>query len=555
HYLILAAGESYGPFLYNSALQHVIGPFDVDLGAIEIEVVDANDPECFIKSMATPPDCAVLSDCEISQLEVEKGDCVSDSTYLITVDFEYDNAPNDLFDLTVNGALVGTFALADLPVTTEIVASDNGEDHIEVCINDTPDCCADKWIDAPSCLNGECHIDNLIAEPWPCVNDSFLVDLSFDVSHPASDSFDVFGNGIHYGTFAYADQWITLGPLPADDSTAYEFVVQDAANPDCKEDIELGPIGCTDTLPCNLENVEVEIVACPSDSGMTLSVHFDAGPLDDQDFVLFLDSTYVGNFPLDSLPIAIPAIPWPVNDTTIHFELCLDTLGMCCVTGTLAFEWCDDPVWPGDANANHASDAYDLLHVGLAWGATGQPRPLAATAWQPWAAPDWNALFADGTNYKHADCNGDGIIDAADTSAIAQNYGLTHDMVLPLPGVEATLDDPSLWVELPNDLTNGQPFSAPIMLGDDTHPLDSIYGLAFMLFFDPEVVDPNSVDVVVDNSTWLGTPGTDLVSIDRRLAQNGVIHVAITRTDQQNVAGFGQAANFIGFIDDIWSKQ
>ncbi len=554
-YLILAGGETYGPFLYMPAPSHVIGPFSVNDAPIPIKIVDQNDANCYIEAVVPPPNCNALDECELSDLEIEEGACTSDSTYLITIDFQADDAPNDFFDLSVNGAYTGTYALTALPLTIEIAASDNGEDHIEVCINDTPDCCEDEWIDAPSCPAAECHIDNLVVEPWPCNNDSFFVDLSFEVSQPASDSFEVYGNGHHYGTFSYDHEWITLGPFPADGTTYYEFAVQDAFDEDCREDVELGPVSCTDTLPCNLDNVEVEIVACPSDSGMALSIHFDIDSLDDQDFELFLDSTFVGSFPIDSLPIAVPAISWPVNDTTIHFELCIDSLNACCVAGIIDFEWCDDPVWPGDANANNASDVYDLLHLGLGWGASGQPRPVSATAWQPWAGPDWPLAFADGTNYKHADCNGDGIIDAADTSAIAQNYGLTHDMVLPLPGVEATLDDPSIWVELPPELANGEPFTAPIMVGDATHPIDSIYGLAFMLFFDPEVVDPNSVDVVVDNTSWLGTPGADLVSINRTFAQNGLLHVAITRTDQQNVSGFGQAANFIGFIDDIWSKQ
>ncbi len=508
------------------------------------------------------PQTAKRISCELSELEIEAEECASDSTYLMVLKFQYEDATTTSFKLFVNDEQEGSYLLADLPLTVEIPASGQEEDLIAVCLDGAPDCCEEKWISPPSCLKTECPLEYIDVVAGSCFNDSFLVHFYFnfdDAPFLPSDSFAIEGNGVVYGTFAYTDYldgMLVLGPLPADTSFEYEFEIQDLADPDCSEDFDItAPAGCIDTLPCTLTDVRIELAACPSDSGMVLYVEVEADALGEEEFSLLLDSTWIGSFPLDSLPITIPDISWPTSDTLIEFLVCLDSLPNCCIEGTLEFEWCDDPVWPGDANDNHASDLYDLLHVGLGWGATGAPRLLPGTSWQPWAAPDWSQTFADGTNFKHADCNGDGLIDAADTLAISQNYGLTHDVVIPLSGIEPSLQDPAIWAELPNDLTNGEPFVAPIMIGQADNPVDSIYGIAFLLFFDPEVVDPLSADVIVDNTTWLGTPGTDLVSIDRSFAQDGILHVAITRTDQQNVAGFGQAANFIGFIDDIWSKQ
>lgn len=501
--------------------------------------------------------------CGLSELELEAEECPSDSTYQLVLKFQYDDVPATSFKVFVNGEQAGTYPLSDLPLVLEVPVSSYEEDLIGVCLGDMPDCCEEEWVSPPSCVKAECPLDYVDVVPGPCTNDSFLVHFYFGFDDEAllpSDSFTISDDyGVVYGTFAYADYidgTLTLGPLPAGTPVGYEFEIRDLVDSECEEDFHIAaPMGCIDTIPCTLSNVEVELVACPSDLGMTLHVEVEADAFGEEEFSLLLDSTWIGSFPLDSLPIAIPDIPWPANDTLIHFSVCLDAAPDCCIEGKLEIEWCDDPVWPGDANNNNASDLYDLLHLGLSWGATGAPRALPGTVWQPWAAPNWSQTFADGTNYKHADCNGDGLIDIADTIAISKNYGLTHDVVIPLTGIEPSLQDPAIWAELPDGLSNGMPFNAPIMIGQPDNPVDSIYGIAFLLFFDPEVVDPLSADVVVDSNTWLGTPGVDLVSIDRSFAQEGILHVAITRTDQQNVTGFGQAANFIGFIDDIWSKQ
>ena len=37
-----------------------------------------------------------------------------------------------------------------------------------------------------------------------------------------------------------------------------------------------------------------------------------------------------------------------------------------------------------------------------------------STAWTAQAATDWGQTFASSVDYKHADCNGDGIVDAND---------------------------------------------------------------------------------------------------------------------------------------------
>ncbi|GEM_PF-6746655 len=499
------------------------------------------------------------SECELSDLVVSQAECLTDSTYRIKFSFSWSDVPSNLFDVYINGQLKTVLPLGDIPAYTVVLPiSGFDQDLLTICIQGAPDCCQQVWIDVPDYgLNNSCELESFQLTPTACTNDSFYIQLQADIVPSASDSFLLWVNGLFYGTYAYGSLPTEVGPFPKLD-TEYKFEIRDVLHTWCKKTFELDAlsINCVnDTTSCLLDSLWVDVVACPQDSSLLLTVQFEwDSTLSNQQFSLEIDTTLFGPFFIDSLPISLSAISWAPGDTLVPFKLCLPQLSNCCRYDTVTFEWCEHPVWPGDANNNNGVDLYDLLHIGLAWGKAGPPRPIISSWWQPWPAADWIDTFANGTNLKYADCNGDGFIDIADTMALSQNYGLAHDVVVPLPGVEASLNDPPLWVDLPNNLQNQQTFLAPIMLGNATHPLDSIYGLAFLLFYDPQVIDPNSVDIVIDSS-WLGTPGTDLVSIDRSLATEGILHVAITRTDQQNATGFGQVAGFIGFIDDIWGKQ
>ncbi|HHH50643.1 MAG TPA: hypothetical protein ENK52_06665, partial [Saprospiraceae bacterium] len=90
-----------------------------------------------------------------------------------------------------------------------------------------------------------CLISDLVVNVEDCTpNNVFFVNIDFDANNMSSDSFEIRGNGHFYGTFAYADRPIRLGPLAGDGTTPYEFVIIDSENNDCKADYNLGKINC-----------------------------------------------------------------------------------------------------------------------------------------------------------------------------------------------------------------------------------------------------------------------------------------------------------------------
>jgi len=213
----------------------------------------------------------------------------------------------------------------------------------------------------------------------------------------------------------------------------------------------------------------------------------------------------------------------------------------------------DDCVWPGDANSDGIANNLDLLPIGIGYGTTDSLRPGATLNWVGQPASSWADTLNSGTNYKHIDCNGDGIIDDIDTLAITLNYGQVHNKGS-IPN-KATATDPDLYLDINMDtVSTGTQLSISLMLGTSSVPADSVYGLAFTINYDPTLIDTSSATMSFANS-WLGTEGTDMISIQHDFYADGKIEIAVTRTDHNNVDGFGQIGVFgIITIDNLSGK-
>gem|GEM_PF-2159374 len=197
-------------------------------------------------------------------------------------------------------------------------------------------------------------------------------------------------------------------------------------------------------------------------------------------------------------------------------------------------------VWPGDANYDLLVNNADLLPIGIAWGETGPVRPNSSIAFTAQPATDWVSYFSNAVNKKHADCDGNGTIDAADTLAVTANYGMTHLPVAP-SGQKIQNGSVDLYLALPvTPVVPGSVISIPVMLGTPVVPADAIYGAAFSITCDPALVVPGSVTVDYAGS-WLLASG-NFLHLEKDFASAGTIDVALTRTDHIDVAGQGMIA-------------
>ena len=150
-----------------------------------------------------------------------------------------------------------------------------------------------------------------------------------------------------------------------------------------------------------------------------------------------------------------------------------------------------DTVWPGDANADYSDDLYDILSLGVAFGSTGPTRPAANITWTAQPCPNWIDTFPSGVNFKHADTNGDGLVDINDTLAVINNLGSTH---MRMGGSESTTGL-KLYCNMPVSDYGFTTQSIPIELSNDASGIDSVYGLSFRLSWPMDTITLSSTSL------------------------------------------------------------
>lgn len=234
---------------------------------------------------------------------------------------------------------------------------------------------------------------------------------------------------------------------------------------------------------------------------------------------------------------------WTNSGTTTSFNnvICENTSNEVIITDasgcldTITFALSCASVWPGDANYDGVADNTDLLAIGVAYGTTGEPRLNPSILWQAQAGVDWNDTLLSSINYKHIDCNGDGSIDDFDTTAIIQNYSLTHPL---RPALNAGPNDPVLFFNISVDTSStSTQISIPLFLGSSIVPANDVYGIAFTINYDTALVKADSVSFDF-NSCWITNGGYQL-SLAVNDPVNGQLHAAVTRVDQTDTSGFG----------------
>lgn len=128
-------------------------PVCIDTGNGIVEFGNMCFAECEGYTQDDVVSCNNGFDCEVFNLEVTVGDCNDDDTYALTIDFNYNNADNALFDVYARDNVhVGTYALAQLPITIQnFPDSELSHDFIKISINDTPDCYTVLEWESPNC--------------------------------------------------------------------------------------------------------------------------------------------------------------------------------------------------------------------------------------------------------------------------------------------------------------------------------------------------------------------------------------------------------------------
>jgi hypothetical protein len=196
-------------------------------------------------------------------------------------------------------------------------------------------------------------------------------------------------------------------------------------------------------------------------------------------------------------------------------------------------------VWPGDANYDLTADLNDLFYIGWGYGAYGPIRSGATNNWQAEPCADWGQTTAYGTEFKHADCNGDGIIGDDDTLAVIQNYGLIHPFRLSNPA-PATLSNYRNLTITPSAATVGPNQALTLSIGlpatTNTATTNDLYGIAFRLYLPQAYI----TSLTSTNFTsFLGIKGTNMLTLCKASVGSGYIDYSLSRKDHTNATTSG----------------
>lgn len=224
--------------------------------------------------------------------------------------------------------------------------------------------------------------------------------------------------------------------------------------------------------------------------------------------------------------------PYSLSMYTVSGSDAMGCIGIATVAVSVDTTCAD--VWPGDANSDGIVSTQDALELLLHASSTGAPRANITNAYAAQFANNWSGTISNGKNKCHADCNGDGVVDANDTLAIFTNFNMAHAFK---PGAESSTESISLQNQV---LEIGRWNSIPVLLGNTGNNVQSL-GVDFELSFEQSKIVPDSVWLEYTNSAY--TNNSQNLFLRKTDFVNGKLYAAIGRTDGNNVSIGGQIAS------------
>ena len=149
-------------------------------------------------------------------------------------------------------------------------------------------------------------------------------------------------------------------------------------------------------------------------------------------------------------------------------------------------------VYPGDCNKDNLVNHMDLFPIGLAFGQSGSPRNIADTNISFGVPKKVNNWFFElrGINAKHADVDGNGLVDVNDIIQLRRNFGKDKGNYTPI--LSFASNEVKLELSIPDTIklnsTVGK-LSVPIVINSPNKI--NAYGLGFS--YTVRIYDKNSV--------------------------------------------------------------
>ncbi|WP_421799045.1 T9SS type A sorting domain-containing protein [Haliscomenobacter sp.] len=195
-------------------------------------------------------------------------------------------------------------------------------------------------------------------------------------------------------------------------------------------------------------------------------------------------------------------------------------------------------LWPGDANIDGVVNHFDFLPIGLAYNTLGPTRRNTDNmTWGKKVALDWEtSLPGSQVDLKNVDADGNGVIDNLDINLISQFWNNRTQ-----PGLQSTPEIRAIGTPLSinaQDIFASKPTALSINLGTEQEKMETAYGLAFAIEYDPGKINAEQI-AFIPSKSWLGDPNADLIYFQYNDTKAGKLYIALSRVDGQARNGFG----------------
>lgn len=253
----------------------------------------------------------------------------------------------------------------------------------------------------------------------------------------------------------------------------------------------------------------------------------------------------LGTATVDTMNLYLEYTPpsFPATDSLL-IRVCADDAGLLCRLLKLYVEVIDTCnndlcVWPGDADRNGIVDHRDLVSIGWAFNDSGFPRDSVNTFFVEQPTTDWANATA-GINSKFGDCDGDGLVQATDTTGILQNYGQLTARNVYSPDTLSFSNVPLQIEILIDSVLYGDTTKVIVKTGTPLSPGSNVYAFTASFSYDYPVL-ASLLEISVDfSNSWITPEGDPQLTLYRADTTAKVLDVALTRTDKVGVSGHGE---------------
>ena len=206
-----------------------------------------------------------------------------------------------------------------------------------------------------------------------------------------------------------------------------------------------------------------------------------------------------------------------------------------------------DCVWPGDSDGDQKANNYDLLNIGLGFGSMGPQRTVFPVeddpiAWAPNYSDDWSQSIG-AVNFKHLDCDGNGVVDDADVLAISNNYTpdfeYTSEPVDNAPPIYLEFEDSEIFID--EDTPDSIFINIRLMLGSTDFPATDLHGIALSFEFPIDLIFPSTIQFTYNENSFFGNVEETLeVKQDLGIYSIGRYDLGLSRKAGDSIDGIGE---------------